>query len=250
MSGEWKGKVALVTGGSRGLGFAICQSLGRLGCRIAVNYWQDHEQAAAAVATLREAKVDCASFPADVGSAQELGELRERVESRLGPVSILVNNAGHIARPGGWSELRGEALRRTIDTNLTGVILSIQEFVPVMVDARWGRVVNISSTYAITGAAAVMAYTAAKAGVVAITYGMAREVGSAGVTVNAIAPGNFATQMADDAGPEFKKWVESTAPVGRLGNPEEIGEAAAFLVQNPYITGHVLVVDGGHILNM
>jgi 3-oxoacyl-[acyl-carrier protein] reductase len=243
-------RVAFVTGASRGLGRAIAIELGRAGCDVAVGYLKNKAAAEVVASAIQQLGRRATAVQIDVSSVSSVTQAKDCISQRLGPPSILINNAGDIPRPGTWNELVGEDLDRTLGVNLKGPILCIQSFAPSMIEARFGRIVNISSTYAITGAAAVMAYTAAKAGVIAVTSSLAREFGKHGITVNAVAPGNFLTDMAEDAGEGFKQWVRDTAPLGRLGDPEELAEATVFLVRHPYITGHNLVVDGGHILNM
>ena len=245
-----KGKVALVTGASRGLGAAIAIALAKDGCAVAVNYKERQQKAAQVVSQIEALGVRARAFCCDVTKAGEVTALRHAIEEWAGPVDVLVNNAGFIERPGDWLSLDPEGIKSTIDANLTSVLYTMKEFAPSMGERGFGRIVNITSTYALTGAASVLAYTAAKAAVIPITYAMARELGSKGVTVNAVAPGNIDTDMSTEAGPEFIQWVKDTAPLGRLGKPEEIGEAVSFLVKADYISGHVLVVDGGHLLNM
>jgi 3-oxoacyl-[acyl-carrier protein] reductase len=172
------------------------------------------------------------------------------VEKTLGAIDILVNNAGVIVRPGAWDALKGTDLARTIDVNLKGAIHCIQRVTPGMITRNRGRIINLSTTYAATGPAPVLAYTAAKAGINTVTYGMARELGKHGITVNAVAPGNIDTDMTRAAGESATQWAISTTPLGRLGTPQEVAEAVVFLARAEFITGHILAVDGGQLLNM
>jgi NAD(P)-dependent dehydrogenase (short-subunit alcohol dehydrogenase family) len=162
----------------------------------------------------------------------------------------LVNNAGDILRPGAWDEQSDEDLERTIYMHLVGPIRLIRGLAPKMAEDGYGRIINIASTYGITGAAAVLSYTAAKAGLISVTYSMARELGSSGITVNAIAPGNFDTAMTESAGPDMKEWAISTTPLARLGEPSEVAHAMRYLLDAEFVTGTVLVVDGGQLLNV
>lgn len=243
-------KVAFVTGASRGLGRATAIALAKAGADVLVGYYQSQDKAREVVELIRMIGRKSEAIQVDISDAKQVKNAATYIFRKYERVDILVNNAGVIIRPGDWRSLRGEALDRTIGVNLKGTIYCIQEFAPKMIENGWGRIINFTSTYAITGAAAVLAYTAAKAGVISITYAMARELGPHGITVNAIAPGNFDTDMARGAGEAVNKWAISTTPLGRLGKPEEIGEAVVFLVNAEFITGHILVVDGGHILNM
>lgn len=247
---DLNGKIALVTGSSRGLGRATAIALAGDGADVLVNYRTAADKAAEVVSTIRQMGRRAAAFKADVADPESVLEMADRVLTEYGCLDILVNNAGTIVRPAGWDVLRGANLDRTIDVNLKSTILCLQAFVPHMVERRFGRIVNVTSTYAMTGAAAVMAYTAAKAGIIALTYAMARELGQYGITVNAVAPGNFDTDLAKESGEAVNRWAVSTTPMGRLGRPEEIGEAVVYIVKSEFVTGHVLVVDGGHILNM
>jgi 3-oxoacyl-[acyl-carrier protein] reductase len=240
----------LVTGSSRGLGKAIALSLAEAGANVLVHCHKNVELANDVANDIRAKGRASSVFQADLTDNEQIYRLAQDVFSQYGHVDVLVNNAGSIPRPGNWDLLRDENLDKTINANLRSVIVVTQCFAPAMITKKSGRIINIASTYGIVGAAAVLAYTASKSGVITATYSLARELGKHGITVNAIAPGNFATDMATEAGEGFVAWVESTAPLGRLGRPEEIGEAAVFLARADYITGHVLVVDGGHILNM
>jgi len=190
------------------------------------------------------------TIQADVGSAEDIERLLNSLESDGLAIDILVNNAGSILRPAAWNEQSDDDLVATINMHLIGPMRLIRALAPGMASRGYGRIINISTTYAIHGAAPVLAYTAAKAGLMTITYAMASELGQNNVTVNAIAPGNFATAMTDGAGEQVKEWSISTTPLGRLGDPAEIGHALRFLLESTFITGHVLVVDGGQLLNI
>lgn len=245
-----EGKLALVTGSSRGLGRASAIALANQGCVIAVNYLKNKNEASQVVELIRQNGGKAESFQADVSKEMDVKSLSSNIKKRLGDVDILVNNGASIPRPGNWDLLGGKDLEYTIAVNLTSVIHCIREFAPAMIKKNEGRIINIASTYAIPGAAAVLAYTAAKAGVISVTRSMARELGKYNITVNAIAPGNFDTALAVEAGEGFAEWAASTTPLGRLGKPEEIGEAVVALVKSNFITGDVLVVDGGQLLNI
>jgi 3-oxoacyl-[acyl-carrier protein] reductase len=248
MSEDLRNKHVVVTGGSRGLGRAMALSFAAQGSRVTITYKSNETAAQDVLTELERLGASARSLKLDIVDRNAAESLRTLDDEN--PVDILVNNAGEIPRPGNWDLLMGDDLDLTLQANLTGHIRCVQAIVPQMVQRKTGCVINIASTYALTGAAAVMAYTAAKAGLIAVTYSLARELGSSGVRVNAIAPGNFETAMAEEAGESFIEWVSETAPLGRLGTPSEIGEAAVFLASSSYITGHVLVVDGGHLLNM
>jgi 3-oxoacyl-[acyl-carrier protein] reductase len=220
------------------------------GVQVAVNYLRSEDKANQVVEVIRNMGVHAKAFQADVSSHVDVKRLRKEVVDEFGHVDILVNNAGAIVRPAAWDQISPEDIDETLDVNLKGTIYSIQEFASIMMEQQSGRIINLTTTYALTGSAAVLAYVAAKAGVISVTYAMAKELGSSGITVNAIAPGNFDTDMTDSASDAVKKWVIETTPLGRFGQPEEIGSAAVYLAKSDFITGHVLVVDGGQLLNI
>lgn len=242
-------KSALVTGSSRGLGRAMAMELGRRGAHVFVNYKSNQEAAQATAKEIEALGGSATVVQGDVGLADDTGRLVSVVSEESG-VDILVNNGGAILRPGAWNEQSDADLVSTINMHLVGPLRLVRALAPAMADRGFGRIVNITSTYGITGAAPVLAYTAAKAALISMTYAMARELGAAGVTVNAIAPGNIDTAMTESAGPDVKDWAISTTPVGRLGYPDEVAHALGYFLENPFVTGHVLVVDGGQILNM
>ena len=245
-----KGKTALVTGSGKGIGRSIALELAQKGANVIINYLNDEDQASQTVDLIKQLNVKVKAYKADIGDSDSVKRLKENILKDFGAIDILVNNAGVIRRPGSWNEISDQDTDITINTNLKGVLYCMKEFVPILVSQKDGAIINITSTYSITVASGVLAYTAAKAGVISITRSMARELGKFGISVNAIAPGNIDTDMTKEAGDGFKKWVEETSPIPRLGTPNEIAKSAVFLIESTYITGHVLIVDGGHILNM
>lgn len=247
---DLNGRVALVTGASRGLGRAMSIELAAAGAHVLVNYRQDEEAAKQTADEITALGAEASLIRADVGDAHDVEHLVAFIESRGLAVDILVNNGGTILRPGSWNEQSDEDLVRTVNMHLVGPIRLIRALAPHMIAQEFGRIVNITSTYAITGAAAVLSYTAAKAGLLSLTYAMARELGPHGITVNAIAPGNIDTALTNSAGEGVKEWAVSTTPLGRLGVPTEVAQALRYLMEADFVTGHVLVVDGGQLLNM
>lgn len=243
-------RVSLVTGGNRGIGRAVAFALAKAGSDVALTYRTHVEEAQQAASEIQELGRRAEIFQLDVGEADGWRQLHSDVVNKLGAPDILINNAGEILRPATWDRLSQSDWDRTISSNLLGAFLGIRTFVPQMIDQRWGRIVNITSTYAFNGAATVLAYTTAKAGLGSMTTALAREFGKYNVTVNAVAPGNIDTEMTRSADESLLNWVISTTPVGRLGRPEEIGEAVVFLANASFVTGHVLVVDGGQLLNI
>ena len=234
-------RVALVTGGSGGIGQAIAASLASAGHRVAVGYAGNREAAEKAAAGLdgTAVRVDVTD-PASVDAA--FGE----VEQALGPVGILVNNAG-ITADGLLLRMDDDQWRRVLATNLDGAFRATRRAAKGMVRARWGRIVNMGSVVGSTGAAGQVNYAATKAGLIGLTRSLARELGSRGITVNLVAPGPIATAMIDAVGDERRAEMTAAVPLGRMGTPEEVGAVVAFLCSEgaAYVTGAVVPVDGG-----
>lgn len=185
----------------------------------------------------------------DVADASAVRLLAKQLSDKYGQVDILVNNAGIILRPGFWDTQSDEDLARTIDVNLIGQINCMRIFAPAMQKSKWGRIINISSTNGQTGTPAILAYSAAKAGVINATYAMAKALAPDGITVNSVSPGVFDTDMTRGTEQQVVDSIINNTPLKRLGKPQEIGEAVRFLAEADFITGHVLVVDGGLLLN-
>lgn len=238
--------VALVTGASRGIGRAIAVRLAADGAAVAVNYASSKDAAADVVSEIERAGGRAQSFPADVGEEAAVTELFEAVTADLGPVTILVNNAG-IVRDGLLMRMAAEDWDRVIEVNLRSVYLCTRAALRPMLKARWGRIVSITSVAGLSGNAGQANYAAAKAGIVGFTRSIAKEVGSRGITVNAVAPGFITTDMTAGMDDATLDQAKSQISVGRLGLPEEIASAVGYLASEEaaYVNGQVLVVDGG-----
>jgi 3-oxoacyl-[acyl-carrier protein] reductase len=236
-----EGKVALVTGGSRGIGAAISRELGKAGARVAVNY-RSGKEAAEEVAS----EVGGIAVAANVGDPAEAKDLLERVESELGEVDVLVNNAG-ITRDTLIARMSDEEWDEVIETNLRGSFNTCRAVARKMLRRRSGAIVNLTSVVGIHGNPGQANYAASKAGIIGLTKALARELGSRGVRVNAVAPGYIATELTDVLSEEIRGAILANTPMGRLGSPEDVAAAVRFLCSDEaaFITGDVLLVDGG-----
>jgi 3-oxoacyl-[acyl-carrier protein] reductase len=240
------GRVALVTGGSRGIGRAIGERLAADGCRVAINYHTRSDAADAVVAAIRAGGGEAIAVGGDVGDGEAVAALFAAVESGFGPVEVLVNNAG-ITADNLLLRMKPEAWESVIRTNLDSVYHCTRTALRAMVKARWGRVINVTSVAGITGNPGQANYAAAKAGIIGFTKSVAKEVGSRGITVNAVAPGFVGTDMTDALGASVREAVLPSIALGRFGTPQEIASAVGYLASDDaaYVTGQVLVVDGG-----
>ena len=246
MSRPLDGRVALVTGGSRGIGRAIALRLARDGAAVAITYVQRADAAAETVAAIEGAGGRAIMIGFDVGRAEEVTAGVEDVATRLGRLDVLVNNAG-VAIDGLVLRYKDADWQRVLDTNLTGVFLCTKAALRPMVRARFGRIVNLTSVVAQMGNAGQAPYAAAKAGVVGFTRSVAREVASRGITVNAVSPGFVETDMTAALTDPQRAAYTTLIPVGRLGGVDEVAATVAFLASPDagYVTGHVLDVNGG-----
>lgn len=240
-----KGKTAVVTGGSRGIGAAICEKLASLGADVAVIY-AGNESAANAVCDkcVGEYGVKAAAYRCNVADFEASKETVARIKTDFGGVDILVNNAG-INRDGLIARMKEPDFDDVVNTNLKGAFNMIRHCSGIFIRARAGKIINISSVAGIMGNAGQANYAASKAGLIGLTKSVARELASRGVTCNAIAPGFIATDMT--AGFDENNALVASIPLGRMGTPQDVAELAAFLAGSgsDYITGEVFRVDGG-----
>lgn len=240
------GRVALVTGGSRGIGAAVARRLAAEGATVAINYAGRADAAAAVVAAIDAAGGTAAAFQADVSDATACAALVEGVVSRFGRIDVLVNNAG-ITRDGLLVRMSDDDWRAVIDTNLSGAFYLSRAVGKLMMKQRSGSIVNMASVVGMMGNAGQANYAAAKAGLIGLTKSVARELAGRGVRANAVAPGFIATDMTDALSETARGAATSSIAMGRLGTPEDIAATVAFLASDDaaYITGQVIAVDGG-----
>ncbi|WP_047865838.1 3-oxoacyl-[acyl-carrier-protein] reductase [Rubrobacter aplysinae] len=244
-----QGKVAVVTGGGRGIGRAIAQRLGSEGAKVAVSYRSNDEAAAETARLVREVGGECEVFKGDVSDAEDVKRLFDGAAEAFGPVEILVNNAG-TTRDNIMLRMKESEFDEVLDTNLKGAYNCTRAALRGMVRGRWGRIVNISSVVGLAGNPGQANYAASKAGLIGFTKSVAREVAERGITVNAVAPGYVETELTGSLGDSVKEQILGQVPVGRFGEPEEIAEVVSFLVGEGagYVTGQTIAVDGGMVM--
>jgi len=242
-------RVALVTGSSSGIGAAIALELAAGGAKIAVHYRSNAEGAQAVMRQILQANGACTIYQADVSDTEQAAGLVKQVQADLGGLHILVNNAG-TTRDTLLMTMKEEDWDTVIDTNLRSVYTVTKAAVRGMIRQKWGRIINITSVVGLAGQAGQVNYAASKAGIIGFTKSLAREVAGRNITVNAVAPGFIPTALTDVLTDEQKNTILSSTPVGRLGTPEEVAWAVAFLAdeRSSFITGHVLSVDGGLVM--
>ena len=241
-----KEKIALVTGGGRSIGRETALELARKGCSVAVNYSRSEKAARETVAEIEAIGRRAFAFKADVSSAAEVKEMFTAVASKLGPVEILVCNAG-ITRDNLLMRMKDEDWNDVITADLSSLFYCAREALRPMLKARWGRIIAISSVTGLVGNPGQCNYAAAKAGMTGFIKSLAREVGSRGITANAVAPGYIDTDMTSVLPPEIRETMLKNIPSGRTGTPSDIAKAVAFLASDDseYIQGQVIAVDGG-----
>lgn len=239
-TGQLLGKVALVTGGGRGIGKGIALALAAAGCDVAVNYVSREADAHATADAIRAAGRRALVVKADVANASEVAALVKSVETGLGSIDILVNNAGR-ATFESIEQMTEASWNETLQLNLTSVFLLTQAVLPGMRARKWGRIINLTSVAGQAGSVMAVHYSAAKAGVIAATKSYARLLAKEGVTVNAISPALIGTEMVA-SNPHVKPDI---VPVGRFGKVEECADVALLLAGNAYITGQTISVNGG-----
>jgi 3-oxoacyl-[acyl-carrier protein] reductase len=238
-------EVAIVTGGSRGIGRAIAVALAAKGMSVGINYRSGADEAKETLRLVEEAGGEGICVAADVSSKEDVDRMFSEVESAFGPVNVLVNNAG-IRRDGLALSMKDDAWDEVIAINLFGTFACCRRALKGMVRARYGRIVNVSSVAGVSGSPGQANYSAAKAGVIGLTKSLAREVASRNITVNAIAPGVVETELTTSLPEKRYEELIGTVPAGRAGTPEEVASLTAHLcdASSSYTTGAVFVIDG------
>jgi 3-oxoacyl-[acyl-carrier protein] reductase len=239
-------RVAIVTGGGRGIGRAVALRLAAEGANVAISYRSNDDAAQETAEAVREAGVECEVFKGDVASPEDVQVLFEGVSDAFGRLDILVNNAG-VTRDNLIMRMKEEEFDEVLRTNLGGTYLCTRAALRPMIRARWGRIVNVSSVVGLVGNAGQANYAASKAGIIGFTKSVAREVAQRGITANAVAPGYVETELTGRLPENVKEAIRTQVPMGRFGEAEEVAEVVTFLAGEGagYVTGQTIAVDGG-----
>jgi len=243
---ELEGKVSLVTGASRGIGRAIALKLSSLGSKVAINYREGEVAANSVVREIVSQGREAISIKADVADSEAVKTMVQRVSAEWNKIDILVNNAG-ITRDNLLLRMSDKDWDDVLNTNLRGAYLCTKFALRPMIKQRWGRIISVASIAGLIGNAGQTNYSASKAGIIAFTKSVAREVGSRNITANAVAPGFIKTQMTEKLPDAIKESILSMTSLRRFGEPEDVAEVVAFLASDraSYITGQVISIDGG-----
>lgn len=241
-------KTALVTGGAKGIGSAICRALAKDGYKIAINYNSSQNEAVALKNEL-SAITEVEIFKADVSNSKQVKEMLSQIEKVFGGVDVLVNNAG-IAEQMLFTDITDETWHKMINVNLSGAFYCCREALKFMINKKSGRIINIASMWGETGASMEVHYSASKAGLIGLTKALAKEVGLSGVTVNAVSPGVIMTDMMKSFSEDDIAVLKDETPLNSLGTAENVADAVSFLASGKadFITGQVISVNGGFVI--
>jgi 3-oxoacyl-[acyl-carrier protein] reductase len=241
-------QTALITGASRGIGAAIAERFATLGMNVIIHYSESHESANQVARRCISLGANAVTLSADIRSAEEVLRMKDKLESRGLIPNILVNNAG-VSHYGLLSDMSEEEWDQVMNVNLKGAFLCTKAFMPAMISAKYGRIINISSVWGISGASCEAAYSASKGGLNALTKALAKELAPSGVTVNAVAPGAVETDMLATFNKDEIASLQEEIPAGRLAQPDEIASLVYFLAlpESGYITGQVISPNGGWV---
>lgn len=246
---NFDGKVAFVTGGAVGIGAAIARELAQNGAKVIINYNKSVDQAASLLQEAQEKNCQIEAIQGNVSSLSEVKAMIDHIIASYGRIDIAVNNAG-ITADNLLVRMNEDDFDRVIQVNLKGTWNVCRQVIPLMMKERQGKIINISSVVGIAGNPGQSNYCAAKAGIIGLTKSLAKEVAKRGILVNAVAPGFIETNMTATLKEELKQAILDSIPLGKIGQPEEVAKAVAFLASdcNTYITGQVIQVDGGLVM--
>ncbi|HII4457357.1 3-oxoacyl-[acyl-carrier-protein] reductase [Clostridium perfringens] len=244
-----KDKVAIVTGGTRGIGRAIALKLADQGANIVINYRNSDKEAEELKAILEEKGIKVLTVKCDISNFEDSKNLMDKCKEVFGKIDILVNNAG-ITKDTLIMRMKEEDFDNVIDVNLKGTFNCAKHASAIMLKQRFGKIINMTSVVGIAGNAGQVNYAASKAGVIGLTKSLAKELGSRGITVNAVAPGFINTDMTASLSEKVKEEASKNIPLKRLGDPEDVANLVGFLASDAanYITGQVINVDGGMVM--
>ena len=242
-------KVALVTGGTTGIGKAIAIKFAKNGFNIAINYRTETEEMQELKKEIEANNVKCLFVKADISKFEETEKMAKEIIENFEKIDVLVNNAG-VTKDGLIMRMKEDAFKQVIDINLVGTFNVTRNIVPYMVKQRSGRIINIASVVGIVGNAGQSNYSASKAGIIGFTKSLAKELSSRNILVNAVAPGFIETKMTDILNETVKESILSQIPLGRMGTPSEVANVVKFLSEenSSYITGQVINIDGGMVM--
>ncbi len=246
---QLKGRNAIVTGGSRGIGRSVAIALAKSGANVAVNYTSNQAAALEVVKEIEALGVGAMAVKADVSKGEEVENLVKEVLNRFGSIDILINNAG-ITRDNLIIRMTEQDFEEVIDTNLKGAFNCTKSVSRVMIKQKSGKIINVSSVVGVIGNAGQSNYAAAKAGLIGFTKSMAKELSKRGITVNAVAPGYIDTEMTASLPEKVREEFVNNIPLGRTGKPQDVANTILFLASeySDYITGQVIHIDGGMVM--
>lgn len=242
-------KTAIVTGAAKGIGKAIVLKLAEEGFNIVLNYRSSEDKAIETENEIKEKNVEVLRIQGDITNTEDVLNLVNKAKEKFGSIDVMVNNAG-ITKDNLLLRMKEEEFDSVINTNLKGVFNCLKAITPIMVKQKHGKIISISSVVGITGNAGQVNYAASKAGVIGMTKSLAKEIGSRGITVNAVAPGFIETDMTSVLNDKLKETAKKELPLRRLGTPEDVANVVSFLASEKadYVTGQVIHVDGGMVI--